>query len=652
MNFRHNIALKFLLILSICSITLFVDAQEEASISDIQGLGNSSPFNNQMVWTRANVVTAVGSNFFFIQSKESNEDSNPLSSEGLMVMSSNNLPKVNDIIDVRGEIDERNGNTLMFLEEIIYLNDGPSPIASFKLDDDFPSGIPNSIDDLERLENTLVRFEDAWVCSPSDDQGLVYVSTKSLRPRREAGVLYPAPNGFIEWDGNPELMEVVFHAFGGSRELEVLGNSKLSGYGILLQNDNEYQIWPIDYELFAPSMQEIPSIKENEISVGCLNALRFFTNDVNYENRLKKLARYVVEKMKSPDIIGFQEIGGEKEMQDLIEEIRNLDSSAEYKLWILDASGDINNCYLTRNTISNVEISQLGLFETLSIGGRKHDRPPLLLTATINTAAQQDISILNLHQRSLNGIEGSNSEFVRIKRHEQAISVAQMVKSLQNQNRNIIVLGDFNAFEFSDGYVDVVNQIRGTESLGAEYEIVPVLTEPLANVSIEYSPTEEQYSYVFNGSIQILDHCLVGALSDMIVSDFTYVRGNADAPDKFLGVDNDLRISDHDGFVLYLDVGQNPNEIDQVPQVDQINIWYPNPFKAANKINLVLPQKDNVELGVYTLGGKLLFAKTLIAFESGELALENLDFFAEGMYILKVKTRNFEHLGKLVYFKE
>ena len=52
---------------------------------------------------------------------------------------------------------------------------------------------------------------------------------------------------------------------------------------------------------------------------------------------------------------------------------------------------------------------------------------------------------------------------MRLKRFEQAESIATMIQDLQITDPGIplAVVGDFNAFEFTDGYVDSVGIIKG-----------------------------------------------------------------------------------------------------------------------------------------------------------------------------------------------
>ena len=631
------------------SFPLEMYAQEQLTIAEIQGKGNSSAYDEANVSSLNNIVTAVGNGLFFIQATAENSDQDPLSSDGLLVRAfNNNLPKVGDIVNVSGILNEDDGNTTLSLNSIEIVSNSSFVPEVRPLSNEFPSGQIKTVNDLESVENSLVSFENIWVASPSDSEGRFIISAKSERPAREAGVEYPAPFGFLEWDGNNERITMIPHALGGPRALNIFSGSKISGTGIIVQSGFFYQLWPLDYTVEEKSFGSLNEKAETELSIANMNVLRFFNYEFNYDKRLKKMARHIVDVWKGPDIIAFQEMGGRNEMIDIQEAVLALDPALDYKVWIFESGADIHNAYLTRKTISKIEVQELGVFETLTIGGRKHDRPPLLLNAEINSTDRQNISILNLHIRSLNGIEGNNSNFVRTKRHEQAVSITEMVRDLQMQNRNIIVLGDFNAFPFSDGYVDVVNQISGMPSLGAQFEVDDsILETPLINISESFTTPEESYSYVFQGNIQMLDHCLAGTFENMEVTDFQFTRGNADSPELNLVNDsNGFRISDHDGFIVYLEVGSSLEELEIVAE-SELQIAYPNPFTTADFVQFNLEEKDNLKIGLYSVAGVLVEEAQLVAFDQGTFELQSVGRIPAGIYFLKVEGRSFSHLGKV-----
>ncbi len=240
--------------------------------------------------------------------------------------------------------------------------------------------------------------------------------------------------------------------------------------------------------------------------------------------------------------------------------------------------------------------------------------------------------------RSLGGIEGSNASFVRTKRNEQAISVAELIQ--ERQNENLIVVGDFNAFQFTDGYVDVLSQLEGSSSLGALFPVQPIVSPPLTNISTA-GTAEERYSFVFQGSAQMLDHCLVTEFDGLDIIDFAFARGNADAASAyFLNPSITTRASDHDGFVLYLrPEAPIVNDLEVVMRANQWQI--PNPLASGSTI--VLPEDWTIpRLHLYTLDGKLIYTWENMR---GQLRLPEL---ASGLYLLQYQQQTQMRQVKLV----
>jgi len=180
--------------------------------------------------------------------------------------------------------------------------------------------------------------------------------------------------------------------------------------------------------------------------------------------------------------------------------------------------------------------------------------------------------VINNHLRSLGGIDSQAR--VRLKRHEQAQSVAAKLQARQilDPNLPIILVGDKNAFEFTDGYVDVIGLLSGTsvESqnlVNIENAGVPGF-DPSNQVSpslvnaLEALPAEERYSFIFRGVAQTLDHALLNRAASRYVSDYGFMRGNADYWEGFEDDGASLaRSSDHDGLVLVLEPGRNIDDL-------------------------------------------------------------------------------------------
>ncbi len=141
------------------------------------------------------------------------------------------------------------------------------------------------------------------------------------------------------------------------------------------------------------------------------------------------------------------------------------------------------------------------------------------------------------HLRSLNDVDTIR---VQAKRAAQAEFVANLVQSLQTTNpeARILLVGDFNAFEFNDGYADVMGTITG---LPAEPKEVAFASPDLVNPNLTdlnlLLPPAERYSCTFDGNAQTLDHSLASAALVPWVSRFAYGRSDADFPTVLYPVD-------------------------------------------------------------------------------------------------------------------
>ena len=632
---------------------------QNREIWEIQGSGNNSPFTNQIITTEDNIVTVANNNVFnnliFIQTPDDRADADSTTSNGLLVRVPPGINvQVGNRITLTGRVAEIGGMTQLQAADLVLtvLNDTSTILpASVELNGNFPSGIPAAIPQFEWLEGMLVDMPQAVTTAATRSDGTTSIVAGTTRTFREPGIPFPGLSGLPVWDNNPERFVLRPNALGQPDANGIPGGTPISASGIINDDGNIYELWPTTFQVdFLPSPAPVREKSDNEVTVASYNMLGFFEDVSAYENRLQKIALFITGQLRSPDIIAVQEVENLTVLNDLIAVIESLDPTSDYTAYLnLTNTGSfpINLGYLVRATVNEVVITPLGTDETLSTGGRLHDRPPLLLEGNFATTPPTPIRIINLHNRSLGGITGSNASAVRTKRHEQATSVAYMVRSLQYQN--LIVLGDFNAFQFSDGYVDVYHQIAGTPSLGAQFEVEPILVDPLIS-PIDLLPPGERYSFVFGGNAQILDHVLSSSLQGLSVTGFEYARGNADYPTfHFTNPDNALRTSDHDVPVLYLEV-ENTVGTSTVPLASKAILSFPNPLSLNDPIIINLSTGDHQQLLLYNMNGKLIAQKHLGFIERGETTLVN-PFSTEmenGIFILRLKGANTD-ITKLVW---
>jgi predicted extracellular nuclease len=185
------------------------------------------------------------------------------------------------------------------------------------------------------------------------------------------------------------------------------------------------------------------------------------------------------------------------------------------------------------------------------------DRPPLVLRARAarpGSTTTMAITVVGLHLRSLSGIADADGR-VRAKRKAGADFVANLVQSRQlaDPNENIVVLGDFNAFDVNDGYVDVTNTIRGVPAAANTVVLSsPAVVNPTLTNILQQVPAARRYSYTFDGDTQFLDQILV---NQSLMAKFNRVdvaHNNADFPESYRNDPNrPERISDHDMPIAY-----------------------------------------------------------------------------------------------------
>lgn len=548
------------------------------AIHEVQGSGISSPFVGQTVRLDTAIVLYATPSVAYIQSLH--PDDSPFTSEGMLLSEGDLLSLVaGDLVLVSGQVRESEGMTN--LGGSVSINKVGSSTLPAALDL-IVSTQRSAVPDYERYEGMLVNFS-ITIAQGANALGAAYAYPTPNRPFREPGLLPPGMPGFPMFDDNPELLTYASSGFGQANFILLNAGDKIEGVGILRQNNAGYRLSPLQAvsPIFEPVVEAVRPRETHEISIGSFNTLRLSQAESNYPTQLTKVANYIGEVLQYPDVIGLQEVGGQAELEDLIFRLRqSAPIRGDYYGFVGSGIFNIRSAMLVHKRFPGASFEQLATNELLSTGGILHDRPPLLATINLPTTPATQLQVLNLHLRSLNGIE--EQDFVRIKRYEQSQSVARIVQ--ERRNNNLVIVGDLNAFEFTDGYVDVVNQITGQPSLGALYPVVEIVSPPLQLLSNTLLPPDQRYSYVFRGSAQALDHCLANDLEELEVVDFQYGRGNADATTNLAGNTATVaRSSDHDGFVLYLQANNSSTTYDE-DKKELIQLRFPNPATSGDQV--------------------------------------------------------------------
>ena len=559
------------------------------AIHEIQGNGAASPYNGVLVTTTSNVVTAVGPEGFSVQTPDGMEDASIDTSEGIYVFTgSAPTVAVGDLVVVTGlvreffDLTEITGNPVV---DVVGAMTTPAPVV---FDANVPSPDPTAPScaiEFECYEGMLVQITGGTVGASnlrfgSDPVAEVTVTAAGERPFREPGVEFPGLGmpPIATWDGNPEIFELDPDKLGLPNQVIPAG-SHFNATGIIGFEFGDYELWPSSLSVVPADIpSSVRDRRRAELTVGSLNLFRLF-DDVNdpgeprsdgatrndsvvssaeYDRRRAKLVNYIVNVLQAPDVLAVQEV----EKLEVLEELATdmVAAGVNYSAYVEEGNdiGTIEVGFLVRDTMAVDAITQINKDEILDFDGSLlHDRPPLLLEGrSINEGADYPIAIMVVHNRSLSRIDDPNSgERVRAKRLAQAESIAQSIDDLQTANPDIrlVVLGDFNAFEFSDGYVDAVGVISGSFDPDASLLPGTDYVDPDLLNHIYSLPENERYSFVFQGSAQALDHALASMTLDMSFRGLEFGRGNADAAVDLINDDSTpLRSSDHDGLVLFI----------------------------------------------------------------------------------------------------
>jgi uncharacterized protein len=289
-----------------------------------------------------------------------------------------------------------------------------------------------------------------------------------------------------------------------------------------------------------------------------------------FERRLHKVSRAIREFMQAPDILGIVEAENLSTLKRLAAKI-NSDSVAagkpdpKYEAFLAEGNDGrgIDNGYLVKTSrVKVIETKQFGKDEKYKHPGTKedvllNDRPPFMLRASIadeKTGQPFEFTVFNNHLKSYSGYNDPRQmENVRMKKKLQAEYLARLVQGRQQADakERIILIGDFNSYQFSDGILDQMGTITGKPA-GKDEVLMPsddLVNPDLINL-VGAIAAGQRYSYIFDGNAQVLDHIVISETMRKHTTGFGFARLNADYPESYRSDANRLeRFSDHDPAV-------------------------------------------------------------------------------------------------------
>ena len=533
------------------SFAYTVTKTNEVKIRDIQGMDHYSSYENQLVSGVEGVVTYVkDANNFYMQ--DPNPDQDVTTSEGILVYNKAHGLKAGDHIKVAGKVvewyiegyaemkttdlptTELTNTTVEKLGTVTV----PKPIVIGKdvtppaenIDDDrltdFNPG-EDGIDFYESLEGMLVQVSNPKVVAPQDYGELVVVPGNMETSTAVGGVK------ITETDFNPEriILDIDDEKF-----VAKTGDSfEGSVTGVLSYGFSNYRVLTDKNQL--PTLKDGGTAREvtvlekasDKLSIASYNIENFSTQTANA--KVETIATSIITNLKQPDIIGVTEMqdnDGEtdsgttdsaqsaKKLTDKIKALGGpdyqfIDIAPENKRDGGAPGGNIrvgflynaDRVKLTEGTKGTATQSVAFKDGKLTLNPGRIEPADLAFASSRKPLAAQfefkgeSVVVVANHFNSKGGDQplfGKNQPPV-LSSETQRLKIASIVNGFvsdikaQDAKANIVLLGDFNDYEFSAP----LKTLKGKD---------------LTNM-IEKVPFEKRYSYTYQGNSQVLDHILV-----------------------------------------------------------------------------------------------------------------------------------------------
>ncbi len=555
-------------------------------IHDIQGEDLASPLANTKVST-SGIVTAVDTYGFFIQTPDNQVDADPNTSEGVYVYTGRPVPTAAGIgneVQVTGTVQEYVPSgypaTLSVTEiggtvSVKLVSTGNTLPAAIALTaSDF--GTPPDRTLLEKYEGMLVSLGTVTSVGPtggsSTSDGAFYaVLSGTARTFREPGLLaqYKPPSmpDIPVFDDNQERF--VVDTSGLASPLEISSGTTVGNVSGVLDTNGFSILVPPGTALSAsggmtPAAVRLPG--NREFTVATFNLLNFGSSGVT-ATRVAKATAMIRDLMRLPDIVGVEEMKDLATLQLLADALNAGASGVSYAPYIGTTGGTQKIGFLVDTSRVQVsDVTEVGadvqFYGPTSANPSVYawyttfDRAPLVMHATVTPPVGQPfpITVIVNHLRSLLDIDDSTKgPFVWTKREAGAEWLATYINGLQSGGEHVITIGDFNAYQFNDGYVDVVGTLIGAPTpIGYAVLTSPDLVDPDLTDLVNSVAAAYRYSYVEEGNAQAIDHVL--ATGDLLTRPYEleYARNDSDFPSSYLNrADHSERVSDHDPAVAY-----------------------------------------------------------------------------------------------------
>ena len=525
----------------------------DATIMEIQGAGHESPLEGREVVTTG-IVTAVDTNAFYIQDPDG--DGDIATSDGLFIFTGG-APGValGNLVQVTGTVSEFKRSTAPASELTVTQIAGPSDVTVLSSGNDLPTAVVLGVD---RVQPDSVIDDDGFTSFDPEDDAIDFLeSLEGMLAEVNNPLVVSGTNRFDEvglvanrgGESGPGILNEVIAPGDFNPEI-LLINDSIVPEPVATTGDTfiENPVGVMNYSFGAYKLEltETPTVvpggrtpetttlegSDTELTVATYNAFNLDPSDGDpggADDRLDALARSIVNNLNSPDIIALQEIqdntgstddGTVAADQTLVELIVAIVQAGGplYSFAQIDPTNNadggapgsnIRNAFLYNPArvsgpadLQRIEDPAFdeGGDGTPAEAAYEGTRKPLVGTFTFLSTGEE-VTVIGNHLKSktqddvLYGNVQPPVENTLAQRVDQAEVINDFVADIlaADPDANVIVLGDLNDFQFSDTLAALANGNGGDPEL---LNLVDLLD------------TEDQYSFIFNGNSQVLDHIL------------------------------------------------------------------------------------------------------------------------------------------------
>ena len=406
-----------------------------------------------------------------------------------------------------------------------------------------------------------------------------------------------APAGVATWGGNPQRVLIDTTTFGGSPVNITVGQSISCTTGANIQAGATAGIGLIDYTLGYARLLIFPTsvctvngtvatttsaaADSTHFHVGTLDLDRFYSTtgatsgsiaitSGAYATRIAKASQAIVNSLGKPDIMAVQEVQDLPTLTDLASAVNTL-GSVTYQPYLVQGNDAnslnvgflVNATTLVTDSVTQVEKSSS--YTTTSGGSAPlWERPPLVLQAEfVRLGKNYPVTVINVHFTPRTNIGDSTlGPDIRNHRAAQATDLSALVQSYQNAGDNVIVAGNLNAFEFSDGYVDVTGIVAGSPAAASAVTLYQATstTSPLTDFVTSVAATS-RYNFLEAGDAVVYEHILASstvtnsATASASLASYVSTVTQPHFTSDFAAVDANSSstpagLTPHDGFVV------------------------------------------------------------------------------------------------------